>query len=297
MTRDDTVDDTRSRGEAGQLNHQQLIITLFGFYGRSNGGALPVAVLIRLMADLGVDAPAVRSSISRLKKRDVLRSVKVDGLNGYTLSPALEETFREGDERIFNTHRAGMDDRWILAVFTVPERQRHLRHQIRSGLIQMGFGSVAPGVWIGPEHLRAAAQAYMNRHELSQYIDWFAGDYLGAREARTAVGQWWDLDALETLYSDFIERHQPLRERWAGAAATAEGEGQEQAAFAAYIPMVTEWRRLPYLDPGLPLELLPKNWPGLVAERLFAELHELLEELAATHSRRLLTGEERVAPR
>lgn len=293
MTTDDTVNGTRSRGDAGQPNHQQLIITLFGFYGRSNGGALPVSVVIRLMADLGVDAPAVRSSISRLKKRGVLHSIKVDGLNGYTVSPALEETFREGDERIFRTRRASMDDRWILAVFTVPEKQRHLRHQIRSGLIQMGFGSVAPGVWVGPEHLYAAAQAYMDRHDLSQYIDWFAGDYLGTREARVAVGQWWDLDALELLYSDFIERHQLLREHWAGAAPTA--EDREQAAFAAYIPMVTEWRRLPYLDPGLPLELLPGNWPGVVAERLFVDLHGRLEELAATHTRRMLAGKERVA--
>lgn len=297
MIMDDAANTARDRGETGQLNHQQLIITLFGFYGRSNDGALPVSVLIRFMADLGVDAPAVRSSVSRLKKRGVLRSVKVDGLNGYTVSPSLDETFREGDERIFNARRARMDDRWILAVFTVPEKQRNLRHQIRSGLIQMGFGSVAPGVWIGPEHLRASAHAYMDRHELSQYIDWFAGDYLGDQEARDAVGQWWDLEALEFLYSDFIGRHQPLRDQWAGAVQAAGSEARERAAFAAYIPMVTEWRRLPYLDPGLPLELLPENWPGLVAERLFADLHELLDQPATTHARCLLAREGREAPR
>jgi phenylacetic acid degradation operon negative regulatory protein len=218
MTPDDTAADIGGRSEASQLNHQQLIITLFGFYSRSGGGALPVSVIIRLMTDLGVDAPAVRSSISRLKKRGVLRSVKVEGLNGYTVSPGLEETFREGDERIFNTRRAGTDDRWILAIFTVPEIQRNLRHQIRSGLIRMGFGSVSPGVWIGPGHLHAPAVAYMDRHGLSQYIDWFTGDYLGSQEARAAVGDWWDLGALEVQYSDFIDRHRRLRETWADAA-------------------------------------------------------------------------------
>ena len=30
-----------------------------------------------------------------------------------------------------------------------------------------------------------------------------------------------------------------------------------RTAFEVYVPMLTEWRRLPYLDPGLPLELLP----------------------------------------
>ncbi|MFI7482810.1 PaaX family transcriptional regulator C-terminal domain-containing protein [Kocuria sp. M1R5S2] len=292
MSIDDSGNGTRGRAEAGPLNHQQLIITLFGFYGRSHGGALPVAGLIRLMADLGVDAPAVRSSISRLKKRGVLRSVKISGLSGYALAPGLEETFREGDERIFGARRAALTDHWILAVFTVPEKQRHLRHQIRSGLIRMGFGAVAPGVWIAPEHLRGAAHAYMDRHDLSQYIDWFRGDYLGAREMSDAVGQWWDLAALEAQYADFVARHAPVRERWIEDAGAAGDGERERAAFAAYITMVTEWRRLPYLDPGLPLELLPEGWHGMVAERLFGELHRQLQAPAEVHARRVLAGAE-----
>lgn len=278
------------RAEAGPLNHQQLIITLFGFYGRSNGGALPVSGLIRLMAHLGVDAPAVRSSISRLKKRGVLDSVKVSGLSGYAVAPGLEEAFLEGDERIFRSRRAALTDSWILAVFTVPEKQRHLRHQIRSGLIRMGFGAVAPGVWIAPEHLRDAAHAYMDRHDLSPYIDWFRGDYLGARPMSGAVGQWWDLGALEAQYADFASRYALVRDRWAEGVG-ADGDG-ERAAFADYIPMVTEWRRLPYLDPGLPLEMLPEGWRGLVAEQLFGELHGLLKGPADAHARRVLAGHE-----
>jgi phenylacetic acid degradation operon negative regulatory protein len=69
------------------------------------------------------------------------------------------------------------------------------------------------------------------------------------------------------------------------------GRCRERAAYSAYIPMVTEWRRFPYLDPGLPLELLPEGWPGLVAERLFAELHGLLKAPADLHAHRLMTGE------
>ena len=43
-------------------------------------------------------------------------------------------------------------------------------------------------------------------------------------------------------------------------------------AFAAYVRMLTVWRRLRYLDPGLPLELLPPRWKGVAAAELFAEL-------------------------
>src|SRR5687768_1687248 len=56
------------------LRHQQLIVTLYGLYGRQVGGAFPVSVLISMLGDLGHDAPGVRSSVSRLKAKGVLNS-------------------------------------------------------------------------------------------------------------------------------------------------------------------------------------------------------------------------------
>jgi phenylacetic acid degradation operon negative regulatory protein len=54
--------------------------------------------------------------------------------------------------------------------------------------------------------------------------------------------------------------------------------------------MLTAWRRLPYLDPGIPLDLLPADWPGLDAEQLFATLDQRLRAAAATHARSLIGG-------
>ena len=44
------------------------------------------------------------------------------------------------------------------------------------------------------------------------------------------------------------------------------------------------WQRLPYLDPGLPLELLPAGWSGVIAGHLFAEMNEQLNEAAMRHA-------------
>ena len=50
-----------------------LIVTIYGLYAREpRAGWLSIAALIRLMAELGVDEPAVRSAISRLKLRGLL---------------------------------------------------------------------------------------------------------------------------------------------------------------------------------------------------------------------------------
>ena len=40
-------------------------------------------------------------------------------------------------------------------------------------------------------------------------------------------------------------------------------------AFADYVRVLTAWRRLPFLDPGLPPELLPADWHGTRAAELF----------------------------
>ena len=53
--------------------------------------------------------------------------------------------------------------------------------------------------------------------------------------------------------------------------------------------MLTAWRRLPYLDPGIPLELLPDGWPGEKAGELFATLDTRLREPAAKHAHALIT--------
>ncbi len=52
--------------------------------------------------------------------------------------------------------------------------------------------------------------------------------------------------------------------------------------------MLTAWRRLPYADPGLPLELLPAGWNGLRAEQLFGDLSARLSAPAARHAAAVL---------
>ena len=98
------------------LRPRQLIITIYGLYARDEHDWLSVASLVRLMGDLGVEAPAVRSSVSRMKRRDLLRSLHRSGAHGYALSPTSLEVLREGDVRIFGERRATLQDGWAVVV-------------------------------------------------------------------------------------------------------------------------------------------------------------------------------------
>ena len=262
--------------------HHQMIVTLFGLYARTPGAGIPVATIIRLLQDTGVGPAGVRSSISRLKKRGVLESVTVQGRSGYALSAGLDDTFREGDERIFHPRRAGIDDPWLLVTLTVPESQRSVRHKIRSSLVRMGFGSVTPGLWIAPGHLRPAVVSYFENRGLGGYLEFFLAQHVGSSDMHANVAQWWDLPALERQYAEFIRVQQPLLDCW--LAGDDNSPDRLARAFVDHLVLVTEWRRLPYLDPGLPVELLSADWNALEAHDLFSRLHSLLGPLAETHA-------------
>ncbi|WP_433284973.1 PaaX family transcriptional regulator [Pseudonocardia sp. CA-142604] len=269
----------------GVLQPRQLIVTLYGLYARDDDGRLSVAALVRLLAGLGVEEPAVRSSISRLKRRGLLAPDRRDGTAGYVLTPAARQILIDGDARIFGRRRATESDGWVLVVFSVPESEREKRHALRSQLARLGFGTAAPGVWIAPGHLADEVIDVLRRLGLDGYVQLFRGEHLAFGDLPATVREWWDLDGLCDLYAAFLERHGPVRERW-----SQRRSPDPAAAFADYVRLVTDWRRLPYADPGLPLHLLPPDWNGVRAAELFAELAQLLAEPARAHVRELIAG-------
>jgi phenylacetic acid degradation operon negative regulatory protein len=264
---------TMAGEESGAPSHQPraLIVTRYGLYAREEGGWLSISVIIRLMSELGVDEPAVRSSISRLKRRGILEARRVGGSAGYALSAQAREILREGDRRIFERRRASPDEGWVLAVFSVPESERDKRHQLRSRLAWLGFGTVTAAVWIAPAHVEAEARDVLRRAGLDSYVDLFEGAYRYFGDVTERVPRWWDLDRLQELYSRFVDGYGPVLARYRRRRRVEDAE-----AFVAYISALTAWRRLPYSDPGLPLELLPKRWKGVVAADTFFELRDRL---------------------
>ncbi|OKJ62052.1 PaaX family transcriptional regulator [Streptomyces sp. CB02009] len=283
---------------AEQHTPRSLIVSLYGAYGRTpDGSPMPVAALIRLLAVLGVDAPSVRSSVSRLKRRGLLLPGRTaDGAAGYALSDDARRLLDDGDRRIYARTEPKLSEGWVLAVFSVPEAERHKRHLLRSRLARLGFGTAAPGVWIAPARLYDETRNALERLELSPYVDLFRGDHLGYAATAGAVARWWDLPAIARLHEDFLAAHEPVLRAWRAAptGADAPGDtaapGDAEAAYRDYLLVLDSWRRLPYADPVLPAELLPDDWPGRRSAEVFTALHELLRDRGAEFVRPFLSG-------
>lgn len=256
---------------------RSLIVTLYGAYGRFAPGPVPVAELIRLLGAVGVDAPSVRSSVSRLKRRGLLLPARTaEGAAGYELSAQARQLLDDGDRRIYAT--APHDDEgWVLAVFSVPESERQKRHVLRSRLAGLGFGSAAPGVWIAPARLYEETRHTLGRLDLDSYVDFFRGEHLGFTPTAQAVARWWDLAAMAKEHEAFLDRHARVLRDWEGRPDTP-----PEDAYRDYLLALDSWRHLPYTDPGLPARLLPAQWPGTRSAAVFRALHERLRD-AGSH--------------
>ncbi|MFJ8309524.1 MULTISPECIES: PaaX family transcriptional regulator C-terminal domain-containing protein [unclassified Streptomyces] len=272
---------------AEQHTPRSLIVTLYGAYGRETSGSLAVAELIRLLAAVGVDAPSVRSSVSRLKRRGLLvAQPTAQGAAGYALSADARQLLDDGDRRIYARPSPRAADGWVLAVFSVPESERSKRHVLRSRLAGLGFGTAAPGVWLAPARLYDETRHTLERLQLAPYVELFRGEHLGFAPTEEAVARWWDLPAIAKQHEDFLDRHEPVLRDWQARAPGGPGAPDDaEAAYRDYLLALDSWRRLPYADPGLPAELLPRDWPGGRSAEVFGRLHGRLREAGAAFVR------------
>jgi phenylacetic acid degradation operon negative regulatory protein len=245
-----------------------LILDVYGAYVRPLGGWLAISDLVGLMALLGVEEPAVRSAVSRMTRRGLLEAQARDGARGYRLTGSALEILAEGDRRIFTARApARLEDGWVLAAFSVPERERGKRHLLRTRLTWLGFGRSSDGLWIAPARVLPDLTEAVRALGFDAYVDVFRAEYRGFEDLAEVVRRAWDLDGIRERYRAFLEAAEPVRR---------DGRADGQAAFTGYTLTLHRWRTLPYLDPGLPAELLPAGWEGRAAADAFGEIRRRL---------------------
>lgn len=261
-----------------------LLRSFIGIHLRRIGGWIAVGDLVELISGAGVTENSTRSALSRLKGKRLLIPQTRDGRPGHLLDPDAVPMLERGDRRIYGYRQLSADDAWMLVLFSVPESERHLRHKLRTTLTWMGSGMVANGSWIGPGHLLSETRSVLAERGLLGYVTtMLARDLQSAGPLAAAVQQWWDLDSLRDRYREFLDVADPLARRWLAGGPPTHDADSDRTAFVDHLVLVDHWRNIPYLDPGLPTELLPAGWPGPRAVALFADLHATLAPAADRH--------------
>jgi phenylacetic acid degradation operon negative regulatory protein len=255
-----------------------LLVEFLGAFVRHQDNWAPVAALVSLMGEIGLDESTVRTLVSRLKQRGWLVPERRNGANGYRLSDTALRSLEEGDRIVWHARQhVSLADGWTLVAFSVPERERSKRHLIRSRLGALGFGNVGAGIWLAPARMLPDARSLLAELGLTKFVDLFTAQYAEGQELSELIERGWDLKSLNHDYRQFVAEHEPVLKEWL-AAPRSDADG-----FRAYMHALNQWRKLPFRDPGLPSELLGSDWAGDAAGVLFEKVVESLEPSAVRH--------------
>lgn len=252
----------------GEPSTRSLLLTVLGEYVLGLGGPVWSAALIAALQALGVQEKTARQAITRSGADGWLDREQVGRQVRWHLTPGTTRLLVEGASRIygFDAVTDGWDGRWLLVRLAVPEDQRDHRHHLRSRLAWAGFGSLGQGLWISPHASRREALLRTlggTDGGAAQPVAFTTEPRSLAEDAALVAEAWGDRAPLEAAYGEFVATY-------AGVGAL-DGE----AAFVTQTRMVHEWRKFPFMDPGLPRELVPQGWVGLHAASLFADRHRV----------------------
>jgi phenylacetic acid degradation operon negative regulatory protein len=255
----------RRRRELGAASARSLLLTVLGEFVLPAGRPVWTAAFLEALGPLGVEEKAVRQALARTATEGWLAGERHGRRTRWHLTPSGRRLLTDGTERIYGFGRPmeGWDARWLLVLASVPETDRRLRHLLRTRLAWNGLGNLSPGVWVTPHPEREDdVRDVLKEIGVAETSTLFTGRLGDLAEARRVARRAWDLDGIETAYEDFLDAVGALR------------PGDDASTFAAHTRLVQEWRRFPFLDPGLPVELLPEGWSGSRAFTLFHERHD-----------------------
>jgi phenylacetic acid degradation operon negative regulatory protein len=257
------------------MKARSMLFTLYGDYVRHFGGTIGSGSLVKLMGELSFSPGAVRTALSRTCQQGWLKVTR-DGKNSfYSLTKHGEERMEEAARRIFHLRSGNWDGQWTVTTYGHPEKKSSERGQLRRELQWLGFGRMIPGVWISPNPLGRVALNHLRVQGLQGAAEVFTARHLGNASREDLVRRCWNIPMINRSYERFIREWQPRWDAFQNAV-TRGGEIADRLCFADKTLLVHEYRKFLFVDPGLPAELLPRQWAGTAAWRLFRDYYQLL---------------------
>ncbi|WP_038058477.1 PaaX family transcriptional regulator [Thermus amyloliquefaciens] len=237
------------------MRARSTIFTLFMEYVYPERQAR-VQDLIAMMEVLGFSEAAVRAALSRSAKRGWVVAKRRGRMAYYALSDRVFWQVRQVRRRLYEAPPP-WDGRFLLVLPEGP-KERGERERFRREMALLGYGSLQSGVYLGAGVDPAATRELLAFYGLSATL--FRGEHLGPREE---VLRAFPLEEASAHYQTLLAHLPPTPE-------------DPLLAFQALTRLVHEMRKLLFLDPLLPPELLPPGFLGSSARERFLALRKAL---------------------
>ncbi|MFZ3172401.1 MAG: PaaX family transcriptional regulator C-terminal domain-containing protein [Carboxydocellales bacterium] len=256
---------------------QSMLFTLMGDYIRYHKDKFPAVVIIKMMKELGYSESSVRSALSRLCQNNWLKNEHEGRKSYYWLTKQSEVLLEQGYRRIFHLQQIGQwDGIWYIVNLSIPEKHRNLRVQLRKELTWNGFGTLAHGCLISPYDSFNEVDSIVNRLQANEYVHFFKANYQGFLSHMELVMRCWELEKINDSYKTFLSQYE---KRYHQKKKQLESKSYINVVeyFVERVNLIHGYRRFPFQDPGLPPELLPKEWLGFKVAALLKEYHQFLQ--------------------
>lgn len=253
------------------MKARSLLFDLWGDYIQHVADEVSSSTLATLMAPFGVSESALRQAVSRTIRQGWLQSRRVGGRSHYSLTANGRKRIVVASRRVYNPEERSWDGLWRVLSYSVPEDLRERRDDLRRELVWTGFAPLAPGLWISPNPLEDAALDLIRRYDLAPYVHLFRATHVGEQSEQELVAACWDLNGIAGHYQRFIAEWLPRLQAQADRV-----ELDDVGCYVERLSLVHEYRKFLFVDPGLPADLLPKEWLGDDARRLFQMYYEVL---------------------
>ncbi len=268
---------------------RSTMLTLYGDYVRHRGGEIGIGSLIKLLSDFGLSEQSTRSAVSRMCREGLLKARREGTRSYYSLRKEGFDLLGKGAQRIFEPGRDNWDGIWSIVVYFIPEEKRQARDRLRTELSWMGYGPLSEATWISPHDLTTEVEELAEKLQIKEHVQVFQAKHQGLTDPHGIVSRCWDLSRIHKRYASFVAEYHPKLE--GHQRRLQDGKPIEPSAcFVERFKLIHEYRRLPFLDPDLPEDLLPRNWLRRQAAALFQEYHHLLTENANKYFDSVLKG-------
>lgn len=232
------------------------------------------ASLLYVMNRGGFSEQTARQAIARASTAGWISGERSGRDTRWTLGPALIPVFERGPERVFgfSSEPSEWDGRWLVLIISVPHELRSVRKKLYGALQWAGLGNPTPGVWLTP-HVDRSAEVERVIDELglrSSALSFVGGPgEIGLSEAEI-IDRAWDLDRVAATYRELLDRFSEIEVE----------QGDE--VLLAHLELTSALSHFPFMDPQLPVALVP-DWIGREATRRLRALTAAWS--AAAHSR------------
>ncbi|MDC0768944.1 PaaX family transcriptional regulator [Streptomyces sp. HD] len=261
---DDDILDSQDTSEGPQQRPQSLMLAFFGNHVLEEGDLCVYSgSIIEVLGRVGIGEQAVRSTLTRMVNRGLLRRQREGRKMFFGLTPQATRVLQDGRARVWQQGAVNddWDGSWTLLGFSLPESWKRQRHDLRSRLGWSGFGALYSGLWIAPGNVDVAG--VVAELGLADHVKIFHAQADQATDIELMIRDTWDLESIAARYVTFDKRWTAHLDAGAGA-----------DPIGTRLRLVSEWLSTIRTDPRLPARHLPPEWPARPAQETFRRVAE-----------------------